>query len=56
MHYGEEARTIGNNLMPCIKSRKIAKAGIEQWKVQNRAVEVSVVARFVVNCAGISHA
>jgi len=52
----KEARTIGNNLMPCIKSRKIAKAGIEQWKVQNRAVEVSVVARFVVNCAGISHA
>jgi len=33
-----EARTIANNLMPCLKSRKTAKAGIEQWREQNRGI------------------
>lgn len=37
-----EARIIGNNLMPCLKSRKTARAGVEQWAGQNRAVQVSV--------------
>ena len=34
-----EARVIGNNLMPALKSRKTAQAGVEQWSVENRAVE-----------------
>jgi hypothetical protein len=34
----KEARVIGNNLMPCLKSRKVIKAGVDMWKLQNRAV------------------
>ena len=34
----KEATVIGNNLIPCLKSRKTAKAGVEQWKEQNSAV------------------
>jgi hypothetical protein len=35
----KEARVIGNNLMPCLKSRKVIKAGVDMWRLQNRAVE-----------------
>mmetsp|Transcript_18700 Transcript_18700/g.38909 ORF Transcript_18700/g.38909 Transcript_18700/m.38909 type:complete len:1880 (-) Transcript_18700:55-5694(-) len=34
----KEAKVIGNNLMPCLKSRKVAKTGVDQWRLQNRAV------------------
>ena len=34
-----EARVIGNNLMPALKSRKTAQASVEQWSVENRAAE-----------------
>jgi hypothetical protein len=34
----KEARVIGNNLMPCLKSRKVIKAGVDMWRLQNRAV------------------
>jgi hypothetical protein len=33
-----EARNIGNNLRPCLKSRKISKAGVDMWRLQNRSV------------------
>ena len=32
-----EARILGNNLMPALRSRKIARAGVDQWRLQNRA-------------------
>ena len=35
----EEARTIGNNLMPALKRNKTVAAGIDQWRGQNRAIE-----------------
>ena len=34
----KEARVIGNNLIPCLKSRKVISAGVDQWRLQNRAV------------------
>jgi hypothetical protein len=34
----KKARVIGNNLMPCLKSRKVIKAGVDMWRLQNRAV------------------
>ena len=34
----KEARVIGNNLIPCLKSRKVIAAGVDQWRLQNRAV------------------
>ncbi|GMI48438.1 hypothetical protein TrCOL_g6642 [Triparma columacea] len=34
----KEARVIGNNLMPCLKSRKVIGAGVDRWRLQNRAV------------------
>ncbi|GMH65899.1 hypothetical protein TrLO_g8812 [Triparma laevis f. longispina] len=34
----KEAVQIGRNLMPALKSRKLAEAGVDQWRVQNRAV------------------
>jgi hypothetical protein len=34
----KEARVIGNNLMPCLKSRKVIHAGVDMWRLQNRAV------------------
>jgi hypothetical protein len=34
----KEARVIGNNLMPCLKSRKLIEAGVDMWRLQNRAV------------------
>jgi hypothetical protein len=34
-----EALVIGNNLTPCLKSRKIVEAGVDQWRLQNAAVE-----------------
>ena len=33
-----EAKVIGNNLMPCLKTRKVAIAGVDAWRLQNRAV------------------
>ncbi|GMI18146.1 hypothetical protein TrLO_g4614 [Triparma laevis f. longispina] len=33
-----EATQIGKNLIPALTSKKLAEAGIDQWKVQNRAV------------------
>ncbi|GMH69388.1 hypothetical protein TL16_g05146 [Triparma laevis f. inornata] len=33
-----EAAQIGKNLIPSLKSKKLAEAGVDQWKVQNRAV------------------
>ena len=35
----EEARIIGNNLMPALKRNKTVAAGIDQWRRQNRAVD-----------------
>lgn len=35
----EEARIIGNNLMPALKSRKTARSGVNQWRDQNLAAE-----------------
>jgi hypothetical protein len=34
----KEARVIGNNLMPCLKSRKVIHAGVDMWRLQNRAI------------------
>mmetsp|Transcript_6163 Transcript_6163/g.12231 ORF Transcript_6163/g.12231 Transcript_6163/m.12231 type:complete len:592 (+) Transcript_6163:1-1776(+) len=34
----KHATAIGNNLTPCLKSRKVILAGVDQWKLQNRAV------------------
>ncbi|GMI41984.1 hypothetical protein TrCOL_g13771 [Triparma columacea] len=34
----EEALVIGNNLTPCLKSRKIVEAGVDQWRLQSAAV------------------
>ena len=34
-----EARIIGNNLMPALKSNKTAAAGIDLWRRQNKAVD-----------------
>ena len=34
-----EAKQIGMNLIPSLKSKKLAEAGVDQWKVQNRAVK-----------------
>ena len=33
-----EAVVIGNNLAPCLKSRKVVEAGVDQWCLQNKAV------------------
>ena len=33
-----EARKIGRSLMPALKSRKTAEAGLHQWKMQNRSM------------------
>ncbi|GMH74562.1 hypothetical protein TL16_g06498 [Triparma laevis f. inornata] len=35
----KEAAQIGKNLIPCLKARKLVQAGIDQWRVQNRAVK-----------------
>ena len=35
----EEARIIGSNLMPALKSRKRVEAGVDQWRRQNRAID-----------------
>ena len=35
----EQATQIGKNLAPALRSKKLASAGIDQWKVQNRAVK-----------------
>jgi len=34
----KEARTIGRSLMPALKQRKTALAGLHQWKMQNRSM------------------
>jgi len=34
----KDARVIGNNFMPCLKSRKVARAGVDIWRLQNKAV------------------
>ncbi|GMI40538.1 hypothetical protein TrCOL_g9712 [Triparma columacea] len=34
----EDARVLGNNLMPCLKSRQIIRAGVDAWRLQNRAI------------------
>ena len=34
----KEAKQIGRNLMPALKSKKLASSGIDQWRRQNRAV------------------
>jgi hypothetical protein len=34
----KEAHVIGNNLMPCLRCRKVIKAGVDVWRLQNRAV------------------
>ena len=34
----KDARVIGNNLMPCLKSRKVIAAGVDRWRLQNNAV------------------
>ena len=34
----KEARKIGRSLMPALKSRKTAVAGLHQWKMQNRSI------------------
>ncbi|GMH95294.1 hypothetical protein TL16_g13121 [Triparma laevis f. inornata] len=34
-----EAVQIGKNLIPSLKSKKLAEAGVDQWKVQNKAVK-----------------
>lgn len=35
----KEAAQIGRNLVPALKSKKLIDAGIDQWRVQNRAVK-----------------
>mmetsp|Transcript_10792 Transcript_10792/g.22152 ORF Transcript_10792/g.22152 Transcript_10792/m.22152 type:complete len:1934 (-) Transcript_10792:39-5840(-) len=32
-----EARILGNNMMPSLRSRKLARSGVDQWRLQNRA-------------------
>ena len=34
-----DARILGNNLMPALKTNKTVAAGIDQWRGQNRAVD-----------------
>jgi hypothetical protein len=34
----KEARIIGNNLMPALRARKTARAGVYQWRNQNNAM------------------
>jgi len=34
----KEARKIGRSLMPALKQRKTAEAGLHQWKMQNRSM------------------
>jgi len=34
----KEARKIGRSLMPALKQRKTALAGLHQWKMQNRSM------------------
>ncbi|GMI02548.1 hypothetical protein TrVE_jg10594 [Triparma verrucosa] len=34
-----EAKQIGKNLIPALRSKKLAEAGVDQWKVQNNAVK-----------------
>ena len=34
-----EARVVGNNLMPALKSRKTAAAGVQQWRGQNPSMD-----------------
>jgi len=34
----KEARKIGRSLMPALKQRKTAEAGLHQWKMQNQSV------------------
>ncbi|GMH58858.1 hypothetical protein TrLO_g8001 [Triparma laevis f. longispina] len=34
----KEAAQIGRNLIPALKSKKLVNAGVDQWKVQNRAI------------------
>lgn len=33
-----EATQIGKNLTPALKSKKVIRAGVDQWRIQNRAV------------------
>ena len=35
----EEAIRIGKNLIPALKSKKLVSAGVDQWRVQNKAVK-----------------
>ncbi|GMI11784.1 hypothetical protein TrVE_jg8632 [Triparma verrucosa] len=35
----KEATRIGKNLIPALKSKKLVAAGVDQWRVQNRAVK-----------------
>ena len=39
----KEAKQIGKNLVPALKSKKLVTAGVDQWRVQNRAVKDLVV-------------
>ncbi|GMH73697.1 hypothetical protein TL16_g06259 [Triparma laevis f. inornata] len=41
----KEAIQIGKNLIPCLKGRKVIAAGVDQWKIQNRAVRELVEKR-----------
>ncbi|GMH61177.1 hypothetical protein TL16_g03202 [Triparma laevis f. inornata] len=34
-----EATQIGKNLTPALKSKKVIRAGVDQWRIQNRAVK-----------------
>ena len=34
-----EARIVGNNLMPALKKNKTAAAGVDQWRMQNKAID-----------------
>ena len=35
----KEARIIGNNLMPALKTNKTVAGGIDQWRAQNKAID-----------------
>ena len=35
----DDARILGNNLMPALKTNKTVAAGIDQWRGQNKAVD-----------------
>ena len=35
----KEARVIGNNLMPCLKSRQLITAGVDTWRLQNKPIK-----------------